>query len=65
MEAIPWHSLPISLYRADPSPSRVEGNELGLAIAKWIAETHHADLSVTSQDHHGTSFRLAFTSAEA
>jgi signal transduction histidine kinase len=52
-------------YRADPSRSQVEGNGLGLAIAKWIAEMHHADLSVTSQEHHGTSFRLAFSPVDA
>lgn len=45
-------------YRADPSRSRVEGNGLGLAIAKWIAEIHRADLSVTSKENDGTSFRL-------
>jgi heavy metal sensor kinase len=47
-------------YRADPSRSQVEGNGLGLAIAKWIAEMHQADLSVTSEEHNGTSFRLVF-----
>ncbi len=52
-------------YRADPSRSQVEGNGLGLAIAKWIAETHHADLSVTSEEHKGTTFRLVFPLCEA
>ncbi|HTX77369.1 MAG TPA: ATP-binding protein, partial [Terracidiphilus sp.] len=33
-------------YRADPSRSQVEGSGLGLAIAKWIADSHHADLLV-------------------
>ena len=47
-------------YRADPSRSQVEGNGLGLAIGKWIAEFHHADLSVESNEHLGTIFRVVF-----
>jgi heavy metal sensor kinase len=47
-------------YRADPSRSQVDGTGLGLAIAKWIAEVHHADLSVTSEENKGTIFTLAF-----
>jgi signal transduction histidine kinase len=52
-------------YRADPSRSQVEGNGLGLAIAKWIAEMHHADLSVTSGEYDGTSFQVVFLLCEA
>lgn len=51
-------------YRADPSRSQVEGNGLGLAIAKWIAEMHQADLTVASEEHKGTSFRLVFLCCE-
>jgi heavy metal sensor kinase len=47
-------------YRADPSRSMVEGNGLGLAIAKWIAETHQAELSVKSEQGIGTSFTILF-----
>jgi heavy metal sensor kinase len=47
-------------YRADPSRSQVEGSGLGLAIAKWIAEIHHADLSVASKEQQGTVFRVVF-----
>jgi signal transduction histidine kinase len=47
-------------YRADPSRSQVEGTGLGLAIAKWIAEIHHVELSVASEESKGTTFRLAF-----
>jgi signal transduction histidine kinase len=47
-------------YRADPSRSMVEGNGLGLAIAKWIAETHEARLSVESIADCGTSFTISF-----
>jgi heavy metal sensor kinase len=45
-------------YRADPSRGMVEGNGLGLSIAKWIADTHRAELSVASQESVGTAFHL-------
>lgn len=45
-------------YRADPSRSNIDGAGLGLAIAKWIAEMHHADLTVASQLQKGTVFQL-------
>lgn len=47
-------------YRADPSRGIVEGNGLGLAIAKWIAGTHQAEVSVTSEADSGTSFTILF-----
>jgi heavy metal sensor kinase len=52
-------------YRADPSRSVVEGNGLGLAIAKWIAETHRAELSVTSDARSGTRFIIEFPNERA
>jgi signal transduction histidine kinase len=52
-------------YRADPSRSQVEGNGLGLAIAKWIAELHHADFSVASEEKIGTIVRFALPICEA
>lgn len=45
-------------YRADPSRSEMEGSGLGLAIAKWIAEMHHAQLTVASEVSKGTIFQL-------
>ena len=45
-------------YRADPSRSTIDGAGLGLAIAKWIAEIHHADLTVASELRKGTVFQL-------
>jgi two-component system, OmpR family, heavy metal sensor histidine kinase CusS len=45
-------------YRADPSRSQIEGAGLGLAIAKWIAEMHNADLTVASELRKGTIFQL-------
>jgi len=47
-------------YRADPSRSQTEGAGLGLAIAKWIADLHHADLSVISEVSKGTVAQLVF-----
>jgi signal transduction histidine kinase len=47
-------------YRADPSRGMVEGNGLGLAIAKWIADSHRVEISVTSQERKGTAFRMTF-----
>ncbi|MBT9329572.1 sensor histidine kinase [Paracidobacterium acidisoli] len=59
---IPEEALPHifdRFYRADPSRSQVEGTGLGLAIARWIADLHHADLTIASQVQKGTVVRLA------
>jgi signal transduction histidine kinase len=47
-------------FRADPSRSEVEGAGLGLAIAKWIADVHHAVISVQSREGEGTVFAVVF-----
>jgi heavy metal sensor kinase len=47
-------------YRADPSRGLVEGNGLGLAIARWVAETHSAQLTVQSEPERGTAFHVEF-----
>jgi heavy metal sensor kinase len=47
-------------YRADPSRAVVEGNGLGLAIARWIAESHQAELTAQSDPREGTTFCVAF-----
>ncbi len=52
-------------YRADPSRSQVEGSGLGLAIAKWIAELHHADFTVASQESVGPTVRFVLPICEA
>lgn len=50
-------------YRADPSRGMVEGNGLGLAIAKWIVETHRGEMTVESECGVGTTFRIVFPRA--
>jgi signal transduction histidine kinase len=47
-------------YRADPSRSQVEGIGLGLAIAKWIADQHNANLLVDSEQRKGSVFSVVF-----
>ncbi len=48
-------------YRVDKARSRDEGGfGLGLAIAKSIAEMHSAQLSVSSIEGQGSSFRVVF-----
>ena len=46
-------------YRGERSSNRVDGSGLGLAIARWIADTHQADLTAESQEHAGTTFRIS------
>jgi heavy metal sensor kinase len=48
-------------YRADPSRASVEGNGLGLAIAKWIVDIHRAHVVVTSRLGEGSSFTVEFS----
>lgn len=52
-------------YRADPSRSKVEGSGLGLSIAKWIAESHHAEIRVDTHEGTGSKFTVAFDKAYA
>jgi len=47
-------------YRGDPSRSQIEGSGLGLAIAKWIADLHRAEISVSSEPDKGTLVQLIF-----
>jgi len=48
-------------YRVDESRNRDgAGSGLGLSIAKWIAERHHASLEAESAMGHGSVFRIRF-----
>jgi two-component system, OmpR family, heavy metal sensor histidine kinase CusS len=51
-------------YRVDESRNREAGGAgLGLAIAQWIAERHHARLEAESVLGSGSAFRVRFPSA--
>lgn len=48
-------------FRVDKSRSKKTGGTgLGLAIVKHIAEVHHADISLDSEENTGTSFCVRF-----
>jgi two-component system, OmpR family, phosphate regulon sensor histidine kinase PhoR len=48
-------------YRADKARSRESGGAgLGLSLAKWIAESHGAEIRVESQLGQGSIFRVDF-----
>jgi heavy metal sensor kinase len=47
-------------FRADPARSQGEGAGLGLAIAKWIADVHHAEIFVESAIGSGAAFTVVF-----
>ncbi|HTW66333.1 MAG TPA: ATP-binding protein [Bryobacteraceae bacterium] len=48
-------------YRVDESRNREAGGAgLGLSIAQWIAERHHARLEAESVVGHGSAFRVRF-----
>lgn len=49
-------------YRSDKSRVRKKGGYgLGLAIAKSIAENHHAKITASSSTEQGTTFKVLFT----
>lgn len=55
-------------FRADPSRGRGEdgrrdGAGLGLAIARWIADAHDAEIGISSTPGRGTTVRLSFPQA--
>ncbi len=54
-----------SRTRGDGSVSATEGAGLGLSIAQWIAEEHHAVISVESRLGSGTDVTVQFPAAAA
>jgi signal transduction histidine kinase len=50
-------------YRADAARGRGEGAGLGLAIVKWIADVHGAEIRLTSTPGHGTRVEVRFQPA--
>jgi signal transduction histidine kinase len=49
-------------FRADPARSRA-GAGLGLSIARWIVDTHAADIQVESKEGKGTTVQVLFSLA--
>jgi signal transduction histidine kinase len=58
-------------YRGDPARTRhansgsTNGAGLGLSIAKWIADAHHAEIALASQPGVGTRVAVRFAPAES
>ena len=66
------HGIPASeqeriferFYRVDPARSRATGGTgLGLAIVKHVCATHGGDVSVWSEEGHGSTFTITLPSA--
>lgn len=47
-------------YRGDAARGRGEGAGLGLSIAQWIADIHHARISLRSEGNRGTVAEVRF-----
>jgi signal transduction histidine kinase len=60
---IPREQLPHvfeRFFRGDPARGRAEGSGLGLAIARWIADAHHAQITLDSDVGRGTVVTIRF-----
>lgn len=51
--------LPDIFYRVDTVRGE-DGTGLGLAIAKWIVDSHRAEIHITSTERLGTTFEVRF-----
>jgi two-component system sensor histidine kinase CiaH len=47
-------------YRGDDARRRSDGAGLGLSIAKWIADTHGAEIEIVSTVGQGTRVTVRF-----
>ncbi|MFJ5716484.1 sensor histidine kinase [Neobacillus sp. NPDC093127] len=52
------------LYRGDMSRHQIEGNGIGLTIAKNILQLHNASIEVESKEGKGTKFTICFPKNE-
>lgn len=52
-------------YRADEARARGEGAGLGLSIAQWIADVHHARITFSSEAGRGTVAEVRFPPVRA
>jgi len=53
-------------FRADPARShQAQGVGLGLALAKWIAERHHANIEVESRPGAGSTFTVVMPAIDS
>lgn len=48
-------------FRGDPARARDGGHGLGLAIAKWIADSHDSAIQVSSARGRGSTFTVVFS----
>ncbi len=49
------------LFRADPARSRHSGGSgLGLALVKWVVESHNGRIQVSSEPDEGADFQVEF-----
>jgi len=65
---IPAEQLPHvfeRFYRGERARHEAEGAGLGLAIARWIADVHGADIAIASEPGHGTRVAISFPLAAA
>ncbi|HEU4989519.1 MAG TPA: ATP-binding protein [Gemmatimonadaceae bacterium] len=47
-------------FRGDPARVRAEGAGLGLSIARWVADLHHAEIAIASAPGRGTRVEVVF-----
>jgi signal transduction histidine kinase len=50
-------------FRGDPARARSDGAGLGLAIARWIADEHGAEISIMSEPGKGAKVIVRFATA--
>jgi len=51
-------------YRSSKT-NTIKGSGIGLSLVKSIINIHHAELTVETKEHHGTSFVITFNKSAA